>query len=314
LTQEVYDEFNYGRLSPYALRRCLAHGQAQWAVVPTDAALVGAGSFDYRNYKGFGGCLVPPIIVNTPDGMFASDNQIADISGHDGVPDVAIGRLLAPTPAALSNLIDKILAYETAPAGLWLTNTVFAADNPDDGGGFTASSEAVSALGPTWMTLQKGYLETQSVSAVRNVIRNGLNSGVVWMNYFGHGGYNGLASENLLSPSDFSSLTNRITPAVMTAMTCLINRFDFPIADCFSKRLLLEATGGVSAVWSASGMSYNDSAEVLDRAFYRARYQYGATTLGAAARQALASGQAQGVPRFELDILTVLGDPALTLR
>jgi hypothetical protein len=67
-------------------------------------------------------------------------------------------------------------------------------------------------------------------------------------------------------------------------------------------------------VWSANGLSYNASAEPLDRAFYRARYQSGANTLGEAARQALATGQAQGVPRFELDIMTLLGDPALGLR
>jgi len=276
--------------------------------------LAGAGSFDYHNYKGLGGCLVPTMLVVAPDGMFASDNQLADFQGHDGVPDVAIGRLVAGTPAALSNLVDRIIAYETAVPGAWLSNAVFAADNPDDGGNFTASSETVAALMPSWITLQKAYLETQSVTVVHNTICGGLNAGVIWLNYFGHGGWNGLASENLLSPSDFSSLTNRATPAVLTAMTCLINRFELPGADCFSERLLLEPTGGVAAVWSATGLSYNNAAETLDRAFYKARYQESAVTLGGAARRALEAGQAQGVLRFEMDMMTLLGDPALRLR
>jgi len=314
LTQQAYDEFNYGRLSPHALRRCLAHAQAQWSLPPTHAVLAGEGSLDYHNYKGLGGCMVPTFLVNAPDGMFASDNQIADVVGKDGVPELAIGRLVAATPAALSNLVDRIIAYETASPGAWLSNAVFAADNPDDGGNFTASSETVAALMPAWLALQKAYLETQSVAVVHNAICDGLNAGVIWLNYFGHGGWNGLASENLLSPADFSSLTNRATPAVLTAMTCLINRFELPGADCFSKRLLLEPPGGVAAVWSATGLSYNNAAETLDRAFYTARYQESAVTLGGAARRALEAGQAQGVPRFELDIMTLLCDPALRLR
>ncbi|MCX7009604.1 MAG: C25 family cysteine peptidase [Kiritimatiellaeota bacterium] len=134
------------------------------------------------------------------------------------------------------------------------------------------------------------------------------------MNYFGHGGWSGLASEGMLNTSDFSALTNRTTPSILTAMTCLINRFEMPGAEGFSERLLLEAPGGVAGVWSATGLSYNNLAEVLDRAFYVSRYQNGISTLGEAVRQALKSGQAQGVQRFELDIITLLGDPALRLR
>ncbi|MCX7009603.1 MAG: C25 family cysteine peptidase [Kiritimatiellaeota bacterium] len=137
LTQQIYDEFNYGRLSPHALQRCLAYALGQWSLPPTHVVLVGEGSFDYHNYKGLGGCQVPPLMVNTPDGMFAADNQIADVRGNDGVPEIAIGRLPAPTPAALSNLINKIIACETAASGPWLSSVVLAADNPDDAGDFT---------------------------------------------------------------------------------------------------------------------------------------------------------------------------------
>jgi hypothetical protein len=97
-------------------------------------------------------------------------------------------------------------------------------------------------------------------------------------------------------------------------MTCLINRFELPGATGFSEQLLVDAPGGVAAVWSATGMSDNSLATILDQAFYVARYQNGVPTLGAAARQALQSGQAQGVQQFEMDIMTLLGDPALRLR
>jgi hypothetical protein len=313
LTQQAYDEFNYGRLSPHALQRCLAHALAQWSLPPTHVLLAGEGSFDYHNYWGYGGCQVPPMLVNTPDGLYAADNQIADVF-HTGVPAVAIGRLPAPTPAALSNLVNKTMACETAASGAWLSQVVLAADVPDEAGDFIASSEAVAALLPGWLTQQKAYLANQSLATVRSTILGGLNTGVVWMNYFGHGGWDGLASAGMLNTNDISTLTNQATPSVLTAMTCLINRFEMPGAMCFSEQLLVDAPGGVAAVWSATGMSDNSLATILDQAFYLARYQNGAPTLGAAARQALQSGQAQGVQQFEMDIMTLLGDPALRLR
>ncbi len=314
LTQQAYDEFNYGRLSPHALRRCLAHASAEWSTPPTHVVLVGTGSFDYRDYKELGGCLVPPLMVSTPYGLFASDNQIADTQGDDGVPELAIGRLPVRTSVALSNMVDKTIAHDTASPGVWQSNVVFAADNPDKAGDFTASSEAAAGLLPEWITQQKAYLETQSVDAVRQTIRTNLNAGVVWMNYFGHGGWYGLAEERILAQGDFSSLTNRTNLGVLTAMTCLINRFEVPGAPGFSEQLLLDAPGGVAAVWSATGLSENASAEVLARALYLARYEHGIATLGEGAQRALLSGSAQRLPRFELDIMTLLGDPALPLR
>lgn len=314
LTQQAYDEFNYGRLSPHALRRCLAHGLTQWSLKPAQTLLAGRGTFDYRNFRGYGTCLVPTMMVTTPDGLFASDNRLADVLDDDGVPDTGIGRFSATSGSTLSNLINKAIAFDSAAPGAWQTNVLFAADNADESGNFTASSESVASVVPATIGMRRAHLASQSLSVARGTIRTNLNSGVAFMNYFGHAGWYGLAEEKMLSQSDFASLTNRTTPTVFTGMTCLISRFEMPGVDSFSEQLLWGAPGGIGTIWSATGLSYNNLAEMLGREFYLSRYQEGIGTLGDAVRWSLNSGREQGVARFELDIMVLLGDPALQLR
>ena len=85
--QEIYDEFNYGIADPRAIRAFLGYAYRRWPVRPRYVVLAGQGSFDYKDYTGHGDCLVPPLMVNTPYGLFASDVGLADVSA-DGVPEM----------------------------------------------------------------------------------------------------------------------------------------------------------------------------------------------------------------------------------
>ena len=52
----------------------------------------------------------------------ASDNGYADLDG-DALPDLAVGRLTADTPAELAGMVGKILAYErSVDFGPWRRN------------------------------------------------------------------------------------------------------------------------------------------------------------------------------------------------
>ncbi len=61
--------------------------------------LVGRGTYDYRDLRGFGDNLVPTLLVGSPDGLVASDVAFADLSGDDGIPEIALGRLPVVTAA-----------------------------------------------------------------------------------------------------------------------------------------------------------------------------------------------------------------------
>jgi len=108
------NEFNYGLYKPEAIRDFLSYAYHNWEKAPRYLVLAGEGTFDYRNNQGYNDNLVPAILVETPYGLFASDNRYADVDGDDGVPDMAVGRLPVMTSEELDAVISKITAYETA--------------------------------------------------------------------------------------------------------------------------------------------------------------------------------------------------------
>ena len=70
--------------------------------------LVGDGTYDPRNYLGFGANdLVPVKLVDTAVAETASDDWFADFDG-DGLSEMAVGRLPAGTAAEASAMVAKI--------------------------------------------------------------------------------------------------------------------------------------------------------------------------------------------------------------
>jgi hypothetical protein len=75
--------------------------------------------------------------VGTPSGLVASDVALGDLTGDDGVPEVAVGRLPVLDPQALVDYVAKIASWESVPPGAWPNAVLMAADNPDPAGSFT---------------------------------------------------------------------------------------------------------------------------------------------------------------------------------
>ena len=133
-------------------------------------------------------------------------------------------------------------------------------------------------------------------------------------NYVGHGAWNRLATEGILTSADVASLTNAPRLPVVAMMTCTANRFDYPGYEYLGEALLNRTGGGAVAVWGPTGLSLNDPATELDKAFMAAWCQPGTVRLGDAIRQAAAAHAAQGGMRFDRDIYVLLGDPALKMK
>jgi hypothetical protein len=242
--------------------------------------LVGRGTWDYRDLRGLGDNLVPTLLVGTPDGLMASDVDLADLSGDDGIPEVAIGRLPVLTAAELEGYVAKIQAHEGAGAGEWNKHVLMAADDPDVAGNFTADSDSVAALLPPGYTADRVHLDTTTVEAGRQAVLHGLNDGVVAFNYIGHGGVDRLAQEDLFTGADVASLANADRLPVFLAMTCSAGNFAIPGYPSLGEAMLLSKDGGAFAVWAPSGLSENPSAVRLDRSFFAAAFGDGEKVLG----------------------------------
>ncbi len=310
--EDVYDEFNDGLASPHALRDFIVHAATHWPQPPQYVVFAGAGSYDYKDYQGLGGNLVPPLMVDTPSGLFASDIAYGDVAGNDGVPEVAIGRIPALTQAELTKYLNKVKAVERSGGPDWRGSALMVADNPDSGGDFSFDSDSVASFLPGSYVVDKAYLEQLPAAEVRQQTIDAFNRGVGFVNYVGHGGVTQFADEALLTVADAALLTNGRRPAVAASLTCVAGRFEFPGMQSLAEALVL-ANGGAVAMWAPSGLSYSVDAARLNRAFVDAAFDSGAT-VGSGVREALAAYQEEGFSRHLLYIYNVFGDPAVRAR
>lgn len=312
--EDVYDEFNSGLASPKAIRDFLASARQTWSPAPRFVVLAGAGTYDYRDNLGFGGNLLPPLLVSTANGLFASDNRFGDVTGADGVPEMAIGRLPVRTAAELSAYVQKIAAYEAAAPAEWSGRALLVTDNAEGGVDFQAEGAGLATALPGSYTVESLDFAGGSAAAVRSELVSRLTDGVGLLGYVGHGALDRLAAEGLLQAGDVAGLANGSRLPVVTALTCIINRFELPYFPPLGADLVRQEGGGAAAVWAPSGLSFSHESRALGERFYRELARPGGERVGEAVRRSLAAyAEAGGLPGVT-DLYNLLGDPALQVK
>ncbi|MBM4036925.1 MAG: hypothetical protein FJ290_00295 [Planctomycetes bacterium] len=298
---DIYDEFNHGIANPHAIQAFLALAKGTWKTAPRYAVLAGNGTYDYKNYQGYGDNLLPPLMMATDYGLFASDTQLAPAG-------LAIGRLPAASAAEMSALVSKITAYEAA-SGEWTGHVVLAADKADpNAGSFPQDSDDLSGLVPAPYIVDRVYLSQFPIAIARAMLLADLNDGAFLLNYIGHGSATQFGGSNLLTTADVASLANGDRMPVVTAFTCLAARFDLPGVQCLGKAFVLKSGGGGIAFWGPSALAENNESKTLAIEFFRQVFGRQEAILGDAVLKASAAGPASA------RLYQLLGDPALRLR
>ncbi len=316
--EQIWDEMNGGAASPEALRAFLAYAYAHWSVPPRYVALAGTGTFDYRNLLGYGDERVPPLMLSTPGGMFASDNLLGDVDG-DGQPEMAVGRIPAFTAAELDAYTAKLAAYEGASPAAWTGTALFLSDLPDQGGDFAADSAGVAGELSGLYATQHIDLATTPLADARTQLLAALGAGAGLVNYTGHGGLDRLSSGGLLTDADVPGLTGGGRSPLVTALTCVINRFDVPGIPSLGELLAKSPAGGAVAVWGPTGLSASGEATLLGERFYHSPGSGDGTggadaRLGDRALRATAEFRALGGDPTLPPLYGIVGDPALRLQ
>jgi hypothetical protein len=302
--EEIYDAFNHGIASPHAIRELIQQNQANLHFV----VLLGEGSFDFRNLKGYADSLVPPWMALTPQGLFVADIGYGDTNG-DGAPEVLVSRIPVANAAELHDYVLKMQAQEASAD----ERVYWMADNSDFGGDFEDDMYALSALLPGSISQGQGSLQTTGIDDARSELFTELQSGVGLLNYMGHGSVLSLAEERWLTNGDVPGLGNAGHYPVLSALTCVVNRYGLPGYDSLGEQLTLAPTSGMSAVFAPSGMSLHDGGKLLNKALVRAIYGAGKTVLGDAILYAMAEYAAAGQRPYMLGIYNLLGDPAIEM-
>jgi hypothetical protein len=306
--QDIYDEFSFGRTDSSAIESFLDYARWNWKQAPEHVVLLGRGTLDHRDLRGYGESLIPLRMAATPWGVYSSDARYADVDG-DRRPEYSLGRIQAMTNEQVIAYVAKLSAYEST-RGRGMVAVV--ADNPDAAGNFHANGDETAAAVVSYgLEAQKLY---HPIDPVRARLLSGWSgrefSAVV---YDGHGSATQLAAENFLNVADAPALTNGEAAPVFAAWTCAAGDSTAPGVMGLADSLVLSPVGGAIASVAPAGLSLDQPAHRLSLAFLEALLGR-SQSVGSAVQWAHERGVAEGLAPWMLDIYLVSGDPAAEAR
>jgi hypothetical protein len=287
---DIFDEFNYGAPSPYAIRDFLNYAKTNWTPAkPQYALLIGDSSYDPKNYLGFGAWnYVPLKSVDGDFGEVDSDDAMADFN-DDGLADMAIGRIPGRQAANILDVLSKVEVFENrdklgqpksgSPQSLASLGTLWGYDfgqpDPADPYFYNLSKSLADQLTvgtKTFVsrvqdtnandTLNTGLFGTADFIAAINpkTTGSGKHPAKYIVNYSGHGAESvmGYTSPRLLRNDDLvnsgvPTLTNTAAPSIFVSLSCLNAFFTEPrLSDTSLGELLLSLTSGALTVNNGS--------------------------------------------------------------
>jgi hypothetical protein len=307
---DLYDEFNFGERSPFAIRQFLQTANQNWKKHPSYLLLNGRSSFDSRNYLGFGTLdLVPTRIVRSASLMTASDDWFSDFN-ESGMPTIATGRLPVSTLDEATTVIGKIAAYEgQSTNGTWTTNALMVADK-DDTENFTQDTQTVQSKLPAGMNVTDVLTSTVGTTQARADILAAINSGQLLVNYLGHGSEEQWGGSDIFDTNSVNSLTNGSQLPVFLIMDCLNGFFQDVYAQPLGVALMLAPNGGAVGVLASSGLNQPSPQTKLDALVVQGAMNGQGTTLGDAIVRAKSHIGDLDVRRT----FVLLGDPAMQVK
>jgi len=309
-TDQLFDLFNYGERSPFAIRAFLQQAATQWQRKPKAVLLVGDASMDPRNYLGFGDFdFVPTRIIETAAFKTASDDWLTDFQ-QTGYATIPTGRLPVRTVADLDLVVSKIVNYELGEnGGAWSNQALLIADQ-NVGANFAAAVAAAAATLPPSLETTQILTDGMDPSTARAQVLTALNSGALIVDYNGHGAEQQWSFSDLFDGNDAAVLTNGGHLPVYLLMDCLNGLFQDVYAEALAKSLILAPNGGAVAVWASSGFTQQTPQASMELALLNEFSAHPAEMLGLMVLHAKSGTIDNDVRRTWI----LFGDPAMKLR
>ncbi len=308
---EVFDAFNYGERSPFAIRDFLQNAESRWSRKPQYLLLVGDASLDPRNYLGLGDFdFVPTRMIETAAFKTATDDWFSDFK-QNGFETIATGRLPVRTASDAELVVSKIVNYEKGLAGGGFGNqrALLVADQ-NIGADFTTATKFAATDLPLSLQPTEILADGMDPSVVQQQIFTALNSGPLLVNYSGHGSVEQWSFADFLDDSSVATLTNGDQLSVYLLMDCLNGFFHDVYSTSLAESLLLAPNGGAVAVWASSGFTNQPPQASMNQALLQILKTNPSMSIAAAIVQAKAGVSDNDVRRTWI----FFGDPAMPLQ
>lgn len=292
-TDQVYNEFSSGTPDATAYRwlmKMLYDRAADSTQLPRSLLLFGDGSYDNKGIlavnKTYNKVLTFQDVDSYSDEYsYVTDDYYGLLDDSEGthIPsesmDIGVGRLPVHSADQATVVVNKISTYmDNAQAGDWKNKACFMADD-DDNSTFTSPANVCATyLDSKYPNLQTkrifldGYTQIitasgQSYPEARQDLFNWLKSGLLVLDYSGHGSMEGMANERVISRTDAINMVNAKWPFLFTA-TCNFGEFDYS-ANSAGEEMLYNPLGGAIGMITAARTVHSDVNDVLNNKFVK---------------------------------------------
>ena len=268
--EQIYREFSTGNQDIGAIRNFVRYVYQNASSEENRLkylCLFGDSSYDYKNRLSYNTNIIPSWHAYDSFNLtssFVSDDFYGMMDDNEGGMqtsnklDIAVGRIIADTPQRAKDMVDKIQSYYVeASFGNWRNNFLVVSDDVDEAWekdlqGTTDEIGNLVAEEKPFINVHKihsdAYLQESSAGgdrypSVNVAMNNAIEAGVLVVNYFGHGGEDGLAKERIFEKPDAQNLNNVCRLNCFVTVTCEYTRFDNP----------LRPTAGEFTYWNKEG-------------------------------------------------------------
>ena len=273
-TDKIYEEFSSGKQDISAIRNFVKYIYDNATTENKRLkylCLFGDTSVDMKNRLSNNNNIIPTFHTPSSTSTFTSymsddffvsldpeeGNLISDVV--DAKLDVVVGRILADDVALANIAVDKVINYESKESyGNWRNSFVLISDDVDERYEYQALEVTLDSIGDR-VTAEKPYINVKKIHSdafqqetsaggnrypeVTEAIVNSIEVGALIVNYFGHGGEDGLAKEFIFTKTTGQNLQNVNRYPCIVTVTCEFTKFDNP----------LRITGGELTYWNRDG-------------------------------------------------------------
>ena len=271
--QKIYNEFSTGNQDISAIRNFIryVYNNSNNNNSLKYLCLFGDASYDYKDRIPNNTNIIPSwnsLNSFSLSSSYVSDDFFGMMDLCDGTMtnsnklDIAVGRILADSNSRAKDLVDKIETYYSQNSySDWRNKIIVVSDDVDEPWEniIQSTSNDIADL----ITENKPFFNAKKILAdafkqetssggerypeVKSQLINGMKQGALVVNYFGHGGEDGLARERIFDKIDAVDITNDKFNCFVS-VTCEFTKFDNPNRETAGEYLYWNKNGGSIAL------------------------------------------------------------------
>ena len=310
--EDIYNEFNFGKKSPHAIKAYLKWCYENKKTAPKYVVFIGGASWDAR-------FVLPTSFKNDyiPSyGKPVSDYWYSLLEGDDFIPELILGRIPVQTEEQANIYFEKLKEYENVKNAPWQKEYLLLSGGSTD---FERASFLTIMLNIAQMLknsdlcadttiinkkVESAVAENEAGEIIRNV-----NAGKLWTMFFGHG------SATLLDLDGWQAerLNNAGRYGIFSSFSCNTGAFAEPNVISRNEDYLFTANRGFIGASSATGVGFVDVQSELLRKTIEAYLAGGNSSYIELINKAKVQ-LTRNVQEYFILQYSFIGDPLLSLK